>query len=44
MKVRRTQVGSDATTLREWARANGHEVSDRGRVPKEIREAFEAAN
>jgi nucleoid-associated protein Lsr2 len=43
-KVRRTQVGPDATTLREWARANGYEVSDRGRVPNEVREAFDAAH
>jgi hypothetical protein len=37
-------VGPDARTLKEWARANGYEVNDRGRVPNEIREAFEAAN
>jgi len=43
-KVRRTQVGPDATTLREWARANGYEVSDRGRIPASVREAFEGAN
>ncbi|MFD3399857.1 Lsr2 family protein [Kribbella sp. NPDC058693] len=43
-RVRHTRVGPDATTLREWARANGYEVNDRGRVPNEIREAFEAAN
>lgn len=42
--TRRTQVGPDARTIKEWARANGYEVSDRGRVSNEIREAFAAAN
>ncbi|MFI5708998.1 Lsr2 family protein [Kribbella sp. NPDC051620] len=44
VKMKRTQVGPDARTVKEWARANGYEVNDRGRVPHEIREAFEAAN
>lgn len=43
-RVKHVQVGADAKTIKEWARANGYEVADRGRVPKEIREAFEAAN
>ncbi|MCU1438560.1 MAG: Lsr2 family protein [Naasia sp.] len=30
--------------IREWARANGHEVSDRGRISKVIQEAYERAN
>lgn len=29
--------------IREWARANGHDVSDRGRVPAEVVAAFHAA-
>ncbi|MDO4243109.1 MAG: Lsr2 family protein [Actinomyces sp.] len=29
--------------IREWARANGHEVSDRGRISAPIREAYYAA-
>jgi hypothetical protein len=32
------------TAIREWARKNGHEVSDRGRIKAEIVEAFEAAH
>jgi hypothetical protein len=44
VKVRRTQVGADVRTIKEWARANGYEFNDRGRVPNHIREAFEAAN
>ncbi len=43
-RVKQVQVGPDAKTVKEWARANGYEVADRGRVPKEIREAFDAAN
>lgn len=37
-------VAGDAGTIREWARANGWEVSDRGRVSAEIREAYVAAH
>ncbi|PXW27011.1 UNVERIFIED_CONTAM: Lsr2 protein [Williamsia faeni] len=40
-------VGSDKAQLsaiREWARANGHEVSDRGRIPRAIVAEFDAAH
>lgn len=37
-------VGPSAEEVRAWARENGYEVNDRGRVPGEIREAFEAAH
>lgn len=30
--------------IREWARRNGHEVSDRGRLSAAVLEAFEAAH
>lgn len=30
--------------VREWARRNGHKVSDRGRVPASILEAYNAAH
>ncbi|TDO27948.1 Lsr2 protein [Kribbella sp. VKM Ac-2527] len=43
-KVKRTKVDSDTKAIKEWARANGYEVHDRGRIPNEIRAAFEAAN
>lgn len=33
---------NDAAKVREWARENGYEVPDRGRIPSEIREAYEA--
>lgn len=32
----------DAAKVREWARENGYEVPDRGRIPSEIREAYES--
>jgi hypothetical protein len=42
-KIRRRRRGAhDTTTVREWARANGHTVSDRGRIPGHILEAFTA--
>jgi hypothetical protein len=44
VRVKRTPVAADVRTIKEWARANGYEVNDRGRVPNEIRAAFEAAN
>jgi hypothetical protein len=33
----------DLQAIREWARANGHEVSDRGRISASVIEAYEAA-
>jgi Lsr2 len=36
--------GPSAKEIRDWARANGHEVPDRGRVSAEVREAFDKAN
>ena len=35
---------SDTRAIREWAKSNGYEVSDRGRVSAEIREAYAAAH
>jgi hypothetical protein len=43
-KITRSTVGADARTVKEWARANGYEVKDRGRVPAAVRTAFAAAN
>jgi hypothetical protein len=42
--VRGPASGVDTAAVREWARANGHEVSERGRVSKKIIEAYVAAN
>ena len=34
----------DTAKIRAWAKENGYEVNDRGRVPADIREAYEKAN
>jgi len=36
--------GPSAREIREWARANGWNLSDRGRVAAEVRSAYEAAH
>jgi hypothetical protein len=36
--------GPSAREIREWARENGWELSDRGRVSTEVRQAYEAAH
>ena len=36
--------GPAAKDVREWARANGYDVPDRGRIPSEVRQAYEAAS
>lgn len=38
------QSGQKAAAIREWARANGYEVSARGRISADVRAAYEAAN
>lgn len=30
--------------IRDWARANGHQISSRGRIPQAVIDAFQAAN
>ena len=39
---RRGRGGLDTAAVREWARAHGHTVSDRGRIRRHILEAFTA--
>jgi hypothetical protein len=39
---RRGRGGLDTAAVREWARAQGYAVSDRGRIPRHIVEAFAA--
>lgn len=36
--------GASAKEIRDWARSNGYSVPDRGRVPAEVRSAYEAAH
>lgn len=42
-RPKRRNSSADLNAVREWARSNGYEVSDRGRVPARIMEAFSAA-
>ena len=39
-----TNLGPSAREIRDWARSNWHSVPDRGRIPADVRSAFEAAN
>ncbi|MCL8026196.1 histone-like nucleoid-structuring protein Lsr2 [Nocardioides bruguierae] len=39
-----TGSGPSAKEIRDWARENGHDVPDRGRVSAEVREAYDAAH
>jgi hypothetical protein len=34
----------DLAAVREWARANGYDVSDRGRVPGAVMQAYDGAH
>ena len=36
--------GHSAKEIRDWARSNGHKVPERGRIPGDVREAFDAAH
>ena len=36
--------GPSPKEVREWARENGHDVPDRGRIPAEVREAYDSAH
>ena len=36
--------GPSAKEIRDWARSNGYDVPDRGRVSAEVREAYDAAH
>jgi len=44
--ARRRSGGGDNRTaqIREWARANGHKVNERGRIPASIVEAYDSAH
>lgn len=43
---RRSSTGGrpDLSAVREWARGNGHSVSERGRIAATIMDAYEAAH
>ena len=42
--VAASAAGPSAKEVREWARANGYDVPDRGRVSAEVRSAYDAAH
>ena len=35
---------ADTKAIREWAHENGYDVSDRGRIPADVMDAYAAAN
>ncbi|MFE5550195.1 Lsr2 family protein [Streptomyces sp. NPDC056534] len=37
-------TGPSTAEIRDWARSNNFEINERGRVPAEIREAYESAH
>lgn len=37
-------VGAAAKDVRAWARENGYEVPDRGRIPADVREVYDTAH
>ena len=39
-----TRTGAPAADIRAWARENNFDVPDRGRIPADLREAYDAAN
>lgn len=38
------KASGDTKAIRDWARDNGHDISDRGRIPATVMEAYAAAN
>ncbi|MCC3770995.1 Lsr2 family protein [Streptomyces sp. UNOC14_S4] len=44
VRVAATGGSQDTAKIRAWAKKNGYNVNDRGRVPADIREAYEKAN
>ena len=44
VKSRPAAERTDLSDVRSWARENGFQVSDRGRVSSEVRAAYEAAH
>lgn len=42
--TRQVTPAEDSSKIREWARDHGYQVSDRGRVPVNVREAYQKAH
>lgn len=43
-RARAASSSRDLTAIREWAKANGHQVSERGRVAASVLDAYDAAH
>jgi hypothetical protein len=43
-RAKRSAPAADLSAVRAWAREQGYEVSDRGRISSEIMEAYKAAS
>ncbi|MHC2999803.1 histone-like nucleoid-structuring protein Lsr2 [Microbacterium sp. HJ5] len=43
-RKRRRSGQQDYSAVRAWAKENGHQVSERGRVPASVLDAYEAAH
>ena len=41
--TQRSRAKTDTKAIRAWARQNGYEVSDRGRIPDDVMDAYDAA-
>ena len=42
--IRKVSAPADNAAIREWANANGFKVGDRGRIPAEVKDAYDAAH
>lgn len=42
-RVSKRAAGGDTNAIRTWARANGYEIGDRGRISQEVKDAYHAA-
>ena len=40
----RARTSGDVSKIRAWAKANGYAVSERGRIPGPVRDAYNAAH
>jgi hypothetical protein len=40
----RSKSRGDLGAVREWAKSNGHQVSDRGRISTDVQKAYDAAH
>jgi hypothetical protein len=40
--TRRSRSGNDTASIRSWAKENGYEVSERGRISRQVMDAYAA--